>query len=406
MTAIRKPVGAGLGRRGRRVAALLLLCPLTACAGQPAPTTTTTGPVPVPGPQATRSPPGAGPTNAPSPTPSSTVERSITIVAGGDVLLHEPTWAQADADAGAVGDATLDFTPTLAGIEPVVAAADLALCHLEAPLAPAGGPYAGYPAFSMPPQIVEALAVTGFDACSVASNHTADQGLDGVHRTVTQLRAGGVLGYGAADGAQPANPSFVTVSGVTVGLLSYTYGSNVAVPRADVLELLDPRDMAVDARLAREAGAEIVVVSVHWGTEYDHEPNAQQREVADQLAAMPDVDVVIGHHAHVVQPIVQIGRTWVAYGLGNLLAAQATPVPANREGVLVRFALTERAGGWVVTEAGYVPTYVEREPALRVVVLGDGAAADDRHREALARTRDVVRESGASAGLVEVGTGE
>lgn len=391
------------GRPSRPLAAALLAGALCACAGQPPPAAVATSPAVGRSPPETRTAPEpSGTVTSGSAATTTPTQRSITLIAGGDVLLHEPTWAQADADAGVVGDGALDFTATLAGIEPVVSAADLALCHLEAPLAPEGGPYAGYPAFAMPPQIVGALRATGFDACSVASNHTLDHGADGVHRTVSQLRAGGVQPYGAADGTHPANPSFVMVGEVKVGLLSYTYGSNSSVQPGGILELLDATDITADARAARASGAQIVVASVHWGTEYDHLPNAQQLTVAAELATSPDIDLVIGHHAHVVQPIAQVGGTWVAYGLGNLLAAQATPVPANREGVLARFELTEGDDGWDVTDAGYLPTFVERVPTLRVLALGGPAVATPRQTDALVRTRKAVHSGSSSAGLVEI----
>jgi len=339
----------------------------------------------------------------------------LTVVAGGDVLLHEPTWVQADADAGVVGDDLLDFAPMLAGIEPIVSVADLALCHLETPLAPVGGPYVPYPSFAVPPQIVPALAATGFDACSGASNHTFDHGLPGVQRTVEMMRAGGLPAYGIAQAGEPPNPSYIMVGAVRVGLLSYSYGSNAAVPMEGIVELLDPDDVAADARTAREAGADIVIASLHWGTEYEHEPDAQQREVATALAADPDIDLILGHHAHVVQPVARVlpepgagndTGTWVAYGLGNMIAAQSTDVPANREGVLARFTFTLGDGEWQVTEAAYLPIFVEREPAVRLVTLtaagGTSTADTDREVEALARIREVVRSGSASDGLLEI----
>ena len=103
--------------------------------------------------------------------------------------------------------------------------------------------------------------------------------------------------------------------------------------------------MVADAAAARQRGAEVVVVALQWGDEYEHEPNAQQQQVAPVLAQSPDIDILIGHHAHVVQPIEKIGKTWVVYGLGNLVAAHATPGDANDEGLLVRFAFTEQPDG-------------------------------------------------------------
>lgn len=363
---------------------------------------------------------GASPTHAQSPpststptttTTTSTTEpapKTVTIVAGGDVLLHEPTWAQADADAGPAGDDTFDFTPELAAIKPVVSAADLALCHLETPLAPVGGPYSGYPTFAGPPQIVDALAATGFDACSMASNHTWDDGLAGVERTATTLRDAGVTPYGAAVAGQPGNPTMVEADGVQVGLLSYAYGFNGSAGNGAV-ETIEVDDVLADAAAARAAGAQIVVASLHWGTEYSHDLNAQQRELAPILLASSDIDLLVCHHAHVVQPIARIDGEWVAYGLGNMLAAHATVLPDNEEGVLASFTFSETGDAWSVTEAGYLPIMVDRGPPLRMIDLLEalaGTLPDDRrsrYETAINRTREIVHRLPGSDDLVEIG---
>lgn len=338
----------------------------------------------------------------PPPTTAAT-DGTLTIVAGGDVLLHPPTWEQADADAGAAGDGDLDFGPALVGIEPVVAGADLALCHLETPLAERGGPYAGYPSFAGPPEIVDALAGVGFDACSVASNHSFDQGAAGLARTTAALSSAGITPYGAPLGDRPPNPVIVDVGDVRVGLLSYTYGMNGGIPGGseDAVDFIDPGTVLADAAAARAAGAAIVVVSLHWGDEYSHDINTSQADLAPALLASPDIDLLIGHHAHVVQPYERLGGEWVAYGLGNMLAAHSTPGAANREGVLASFTFAEHDGRWQVVEAGYLPIVVDRGPPLRMVAVPVALASDldaetrERYEEALARTREVVRGRGA-----------
>ena len=328
------------------------------------------------------------------------------MIAGGDVLLHEPTWAQAAADAQAAGNQGYDFAPQMASIEPYVAAADLALCHLETPLAPVGGPYSGYPSFAGPPQIAAALSATGFDACSMASNHSWDQGLAGLERTVTAVGEAGITPYGAAVEGQPGNPTLITAGDVVVGLLSYTYGSNAA-PGSDAVEMIAADDVLADAAAARAAGAELVVASLHWGTEYSHELNAQQQDLAGGLLASPDLDLLIGHHAHVVQPIDEIDGEWVAYGLGNMLASHSTPLPDNQEGVLASFTFTETSDGWTVSAASYLPIMVDAGPPLRIIDLARAIGTslpDDRrvrYDTALTRTRSVVGPPSGPADLVE-----
>src|SRR5690606_1069363 len=169
--------------------------------------------------------------------------------------------------------------------------ADLAICHMETPLAPEDGPYEGYPLFSSPPQILPALVETGYDACTTASNHTFDKAAAGVDRTLDFLDDAGLAHAGSArTPAEAEEPTLIDVETtegpVTVGLLSYTYGFN-GIPYPDGDEwrgnLIDEEEILAEAGAAREAGAELVVLSMHWGDEYVHDPNQQQLDLAPEL---------------------------------------------------------------------------------------------------------------------------
>lgn len=359
----------------------------------------------------------ATPTTAPSPSPTPTPTpepRTFTLVATGDVLLHERLWTQARADAAAGTE--MDFAPQLANIAPVVEGAGLAVCHLEVPLAPAGGPYEGYPTFSGPPQVATALAATGYDACTTASNHTFDQGAAGVDRTLDTLDAAGLAHAGSA--RTPAESEQIThvqveTAGdpVDVALLSYTFGFNgIPAPDGETWRghLIEPGRVLADAATARAEGADVVVAALHWGDEYVHEPNALQAELAPELIASPDIDLLLGHHAHVVQPVENIGGEWVVYGMGNLMANHAEPEGPKAEGLLTRFTFTESAGGaFAVTEAEFLPLYQTYQPPVEVldvpaaIASGDvGTATAARLQQALDRTTEVVQsKGGAAAGL-------
>lgn len=315
--------------------------------------------------------------------------RRFTVIMSGDVLLHSTLWTQARRDAQAAGHEGYDFRSMLAGVRPAVGAADLAICHLETPLGPAGGPFSSYPIFSVPPRIARDLAWTGYDACTTASNHSLDGGVPGVRRTLSALDAAGVGHTGSARTAQEAGAiRMFHPAGATVALLSYTYGLNGFVRPADrpwIVQLIDANQIHADAAEARRAGAEIVLVALHWGNEYQQQPSDAQRELAARLLASPDIDLVYGHHAHVVQPFERIGAKWVAYGLGNHLAEQGTARQATHEGVLARFEFTATASGhWTITAVEYLPTVVSMSVPYRVVDLtrmlaaGDGLGADRR----------------------------
>lgn len=337
----------------------------------------------------------------------------FTLVATGDVLLHERLWTQAQRDAGPGEE--MDFAPQLANIAPVVSAADLAVCHLEVPLAPLGGPYEGYPTFSGPPQVATALAETGYDACTTASNHTFDQGADGVDSTLDTLDAAGLAHAGSA--RTPAEAEKITMidvatdgGPVTVALLSYTFGFNgIPAPDGETWRgnEIDVAAILAAAATARQQGADVVVAALHWGTEYDHEPNEQQLALAPELIASPDIDLLLGHHAHVVQPLENLDGEWVVYGMGNLMANHAEPEGPKAEGLLTRFTFTEAraaGGSFTVTAAEYLPLYQTYEPPVEVLAVPAALASGDvgtssvaRLEEALERTITVVESRGAAA---------
>jgi Bacterial capsule synthesis protein PGA_cap len=354
------------------------------------------------------------------------------VAATGDVLLHPALWDQARADStasknsaastngpasknSAAGNNGLDFTPMLKGIRAYVSRADLAICHLETPLARPQGPFSGYPDFSGPPQIVTALKRTGYDACSTASNHTLDQGAAGISRTLDALDTAGIAHAGSARSrAEAGRITMLRPGGVQVALLSYTYGFNGhTYPGGQTWRAakIAPARILRDARRARAQGAQVVILAMHWGTEYQQTPSAQQLALAPTLARSGVIDLIISHHAHVVAPIQRIGKVWVTYGLGNLIALHSTPGAANQEGLLAQFTFTRSARGtWSVTQAGYLPLLVTRAPPIRLLPVPQalrtqsyGSATRARLTQALTRTTRVVTSRGASGqGLVRL----
>jgi Bacterial capsule synthesis protein PGA_cap len=354
-------------------------------------------------------------TTAPTAAPTGPHARTLTILGAGDELLHPQVWAQARADAKADGRAGLYFDDIFAGVKPAIEAADVAVCHLETPLAPANGPFEGYPRFSVPPQIAQTIKDIGYDTCSTASNHTLDQGTAGIARTLGALDAAGVQHAGSyrteAD-AESTNMLTVTPKSggapVRVAQLSYTFGFNgLRRPPGEpwVANLTDAGAILAAAHRARLAGADIVVLSIHWGIEYSHTPDAQQKALARQLMASPDIDLILGCHEHVVQPIAKVDGKWVVYGMGNQLARHADPIDANREGIMPEFTFTEISPGrWTATGAEAIPTWVALSPAIRVIDLPDALAdpattATSRavYAGALARITGYVDALGGSA---------
>ncbi|HEX5541446.1 MAG TPA: CapA family protein [Micromonospora sp.] len=324
-----------------------------------------------------------------SPSPSPAPKTELTVVAAGDLLVHPPLTAQAAADARAAGRGGHDFTQVLAAVRPIVSQADLAICHMETPLAEPSGPFTGYPIFSVPPQLADAAAWAGFDTCSTASNHSLDTGLPGIARTLENLDRVGLRHTGTARTPEEASQlNILDVAGVKVAQLSYTFSFN-GIPRPKgkewVANLIDRDTILAEARRARDQGAEIVILSVQWGTEYQNEPDIGQLGLARELLASPDIDLIIGHHVHVVQPFEKIGNKWVAYGLGNLTTRFPDGSPENtQDSVVPRFTFTRTGtGNWEVTRVEVLATWMEYRPAARVIDLA--AAIDDEELSAARR---------------------
>ena len=293
--------------------------------------------------------------------------RRLTIVATGDLLIHQPVWARAYANGGG----RYDFRPMFRAIRPTIRRAALALCHAETPLGP-GAP-SGYPVFRTPPALARAIAWAGFDACSTASNHSVDQGHAGIRTTLRALDRAGVRHTGTARTRREARRILLLdADGVRVALLAATYGTNgIPVPVPWAVNLIRPAEIRRDARRARRLGADLVVVNLHWGVEYVHRPTPEQLAVARSLLRGRVIDLIVGQHAHVVQPIRRLGGRFVVFGEGNFVSAQSTaccPGP-TQDGLVAAVRVRVEGERVSVTGVDYVPISVRR-PDFVVLPVG------------------------------------
>ncbi|QIK05519.1 CapA family protein [Streptomyces sp. ID38640] len=378
----------------RYAAAALLAALAVGCTSPHSVPRPATRPTPEPTPRA----------HAGAPVTKGAGRQPFTLVAAGDVLPSDPeVLATARRDAPHDG---YDYRPMLKGVRPVISSADLALCHLDAPLGPLSGPFTGHPVLQAPPQIATALKATGYDACATASHHALDRGVPGVQRTLEALDTVGLRHTGSArDAAEGARPALLRApGGARVAQLAYTYGTGGGRRPAYApwtVNLLDEKRIIKDAREARRAGADVVVVSPYWGTEYRTAPDARQIRLARALTASetagrPDIDLIVGTRAHTPQPYEKVNGTWVVYGLGDQLSGVMKKPRGNWGSIArFRFAPPHRAGRrWRVTTAEYLPQLVEQGKRVRVrnlattgghdrirtsigtAVLSRGAAAD------------------------------
>ncbi|MFG2309316.1 CapA family protein [Streptomyces sp. NPDC048566] len=339
--------------------------------------------------------------------------RPFTLVATGDVLPHDSVVERAGADAGGGG---YDFRPLLAAARPLVSGADLAICHLEGVYG-TDAPTTGRPDLTAPPQLAEGLAATGYDSCATASDHSLDDGADGIRRTLGALDRAGVRHAGSARTEGEADHAVLLRAGAArVAHLAYTDGTGGRpLPQGQpwAVRGIDPDRIAADARAARAAGADVVVVSLHWGTAWQDQPDERQLSLGRRLTASrtggrPDVDLVLGAGAHVPQPFEKVNGTWVVYGTGDQVAGAMTngagvQDPRGNQSAAGRFTFVPPArpgGRWTVAKAEFVPQGFDVD-AGRVLDLDAALRSGAAVGAARDHIRDVVLSRGAAGdGLV------
>ncbi|MEN9506248.1 MAG: Capsule biosynthesis protein CapA [Actinomycetota bacterium] len=308
----------------------------------------------------------ADPTNSTSSTSSTSTTvvttttlppRTLTLIAGGDVL-NEGWVDQAGRTAAGPGQ-RFDFVPLFAPVAPIIGAADLAICHAELPIGrpdQSSGVYGrsdfGGNLLLAPFEIAPALAATGFDRCSTASNHAYDLGAAGIESTLDALDAAGISHVGTARTEDEARTPLVDIAGVAVGHLSFTKNWNTVPPAGWMLRrATSATALADEVDLLRAQGAEIVVVSLHVGKELLTGPTDADRQFVEELIAAAPIDLVLMHGPHVVQPYEFVGSTPVYWSLGNFVSGMGRPGTGRYEdlrtldGLLASVRFTERADG-------------------------------------------------------------
>ena len=290
--------------------------------------------------------------------------RSATITFSGDVLLHSRVWRE--AASAAIDDDTdgYDFRPMFEAIEPLIAGADWSVCHLEVNLDADNASLSSFPVFRGPGAIAADLAEVGFDACSTASNHSLDGGTTATFETIDVLEEAGLRAIGTARSAEEAAAAtqWIEIEGIRIAHLAYAYwfnGFELPDDQPWAANQIDENRILADARQARSAGAEFVMVSMHWGDQYRPEPNAMQADLGPRLLASDDIDLLVGHHAHVVQPIERVDGEWLVYGVGNLLSNQTQLL--RRDELIVSVTIEEQGDGtFEVDWLEVIPVFVDQ----------------------------------------------
>ncbi len=337
---------------------------------------------PTPTPEPTPAP-TPEPTAVPTPTPVPPARFTMSFT--GDLLSHGPVIEQARRNGADVG-LEFDYGPMLAQITPLVSIADIAVCHVETPISSDNTALSGYPVFNAPRELADGIATAGFDTCSIASNHALDRGFTGITATLDQLDRVGVAHTGTARSAEEqSNPPIYDLGNAKVGHLSYTYGTNGIPVPSDApwsINVTSIEGVLVQAAALRDAGADYTVLNIQWGNEYQQAPSAVQIEQATAFLESPDIDLIIGEHVHVAQPVDVINGKVVLYGIGNFLSNQSPQScnscpAASQDGMIFTVTVEETsAGAFETTHVNVTPTYVDRG-FFEIVPVPQGLADPD-----------------------------
>ncbi len=275
----------------------------------------------------------------------------------GDVMGH-------DAQIIAAYDSVthqFNYDQTFEPVTPLLRSADFAIANLEVTLA--GKPYGGYPKFSSPDELAASLKRAGIDALMLANNHSADRGNQGIIRTIEALDSLKIEHTGTFKNLKDRNKRNALVlekNDVKIGVLNYTYGLNgmpVSVPV--IVNRIDSLQMKRDILETRKLGLDKLIVFLHWGKEYLHQPSQNQQDLANYLFSL-GVDIIIGSHPHVLQPMAYMKDKgqFIAYSLGNFVSNQR-PFPRDG-GAIVELTLRKENGDTKIIDSGYHLVWVDK----------------------------------------------
>jgi len=291
----------------------------------------------------------------------------LTIVAAGDNLIHEPI-----IKAGFVNGA-YSFDYMYDKIRGYILPADIAFVNQETVLVNKDLGYSGYPKFGSPKEIGTAIAAAGFNVINHATNHIMDKGEAGILSSMDfwdSYKDIHYLGIHRSEEDRTKRQVIISKNNFKVGFLSYTYGTNgIPLPRGKfwLVSLIDREKIAADIKSLRPL-CDYLVVSMHWGDEYKLNYNKEQENLAAFLAEQ-QVDLVIGHHPHVIEPLVIIKRSDggsmpVFYSLGNFLSAHLTPIKDTLLGGIIYIKLKKTEETISIEKIGLIPVITHFDASL------------------------------------------
>lgn len=298
-------------------------------------------------------------------------DTTFTLTAIGDVMCHNTQYMDAyDSDTG-----TYDFSYVFDNISSYTKTADICIGNLETSFAGEDRGYSNYPTFNSPDSLADSLKSIGVDVLSTAGNHALDMGFSGLSRTIDVLDKADISHLGTYKTQEDQDKVLIKyVKGVKIAFIDYTYGTNgISVPsdKKFCINLINKDLIKKHIETAKNQNADMIVACMHWGTEYQTKQNSEQEELADFLF-QNGVNVIIGNHPHVIQPMekrtvtLEDGSThdgFVVYALGNFICDQNAV--NTRDSIILNLKITKHTDGSItIDNYDYVPIYMYKDTSV------------------------------------------
>ena len=310
-------------------------------------------------------------TNLPEQTSEKFEPVSFSITAIGDVLCHNTQYW----DAYNKSTDTYDFSYVFDDVRDYTQAGDLTIASLETTFAGKDVGYSNFPTFNSPDELATALSDIGVDIISTAGNHALDKGFSGLSRTIDVLDKANISHLGTYKTEEDQKELLIKdVKGVKIAFINYTYGTNgIPIPSGKdfCVNLIDKDLILKQITQAKDQNVDMIVACMHWGTEYKTNSNPEQEELADFLF-QNGVDVIIGNHPHVLEPMEKRSVTlsdgtvkdcFVIYALGNFTADQRDEI--TRDSIILNLKFTRNEDKKISIDSyEYIPIYMYKNPNL------------------------------------------
>ena len=286
----------------------------------------------------------------------------------GDIMCHDSQYK--DAYISSTG--SYDFSYVFEDIKNYISESDIAIGNLETTFAGKSKGYSNYPRFNTPEHLAYNLKDFGIDVLCTANNHSMDTNFSGLVSTLNYLDDAGISHVGTYSTTEAQNEILVKdVNGIKIAFLAFTYGTNgIPIPKDKpfAVNLINDNFILEQIELAKEQNPDLICASMHWGYEYHTKQNTEQERLANLLFTN-GVDVILGSHPHVLQPMEKRTVTladnstkdcFVIYSLGNFMSAQKKDNTRNSVILNMDFTKSGETGKTTIDSVSYVPIYMYR----------------------------------------------